>query len=311
LFAPLPELTEDRQQRRAGVREQVLVAGWVLAVAPARDHARLLELAQANRQRLTRRPGVVTDVAEAMHAEPQFPEDQQRVTLPDDVEGVGDRADPGRIIADSRPSVGSRFVFRTHPASLASAGRSDYRTKWEALTPAARPTRDVHPNLLLTIFAAAAFMTSLDVFIVNVGLPAVGRDGTGPNLHRQRGAPDGPLDRLHHRRLPAGRRPRQLDRRRRVGPELRARMVVGRAAGHYRSVLGARDHTEPEPCHGPRAATAGRRPPMSRAQRRWLMALGVQVDTWELELNGTHVSPPLATRRALPRSRAGLESVAA
>jgi MFS family permease len=40
----------------------------------------------------------------------------------------------------------------------------------------ARRTRDVHGNLLLTIFAAAAFMTSLDVFIVNVGLSAVGRD---------------------------------------------------------------------------------------------------------------------------------------
>jgi EmrB/QacA subfamily drug resistance transporter len=36
--------------------------------------------------------------------------------------------------------------------------------------------RDVYPNLLLTIFAAAAFMSSLDVFIVNVGLPVIGRD---------------------------------------------------------------------------------------------------------------------------------------
>jgi EmrB/QacA subfamily drug resistance transporter len=36
--------------------------------------------------------------------------------------------------------------------------------------------RDVHPNLLLTIFAAATFMTALDVFIVNVGLSELGRD---------------------------------------------------------------------------------------------------------------------------------------
>jgi EmrB/QacA subfamily drug resistance transporter len=36
--------------------------------------------------------------------------------------------------------------------------------------------RDVHPNILLTIFAAAGFMTALDVFIVNVGLPDLGRD---------------------------------------------------------------------------------------------------------------------------------------
>jgi EmrB/QacA subfamily drug resistance transporter len=37
-------------------------------------------------------------------------------------------------------------------------------------------SRDVHPNLLLAIFAAAGFMTALDVFIVNVGLPDLGRD---------------------------------------------------------------------------------------------------------------------------------------
>jgi len=36
--------------------------------------------------------------------------------------------------------------------------------------------RDVHPSLLLTIYAAATFMTALDVFIVNVGLPSLGRD---------------------------------------------------------------------------------------------------------------------------------------
>jgi hypothetical protein len=37
------------------------------------------------------------------------------------------------------------------------------------------------------------------------------------------------------------------------------------------------------------------RPSMSRAKRRWLMALRIHVDTWELDLNGTHVSPSLAT----------------
>ena len=37
-----------------------------------------------------------------------------------------------------------------------------------------RAERQTHPDLLLTIFAAAAFMTSLDVFIVNVGLPQLG-----------------------------------------------------------------------------------------------------------------------------------------
>jgi EmrB/QacA subfamily drug resistance transporter len=40
----------------------------------------------------------------------------------------------------------------------------------------ARRTRDVHPNLLLAIFVTAAFMTALDVFIVNVGLRELGHD---------------------------------------------------------------------------------------------------------------------------------------
>src|SRR5689334_9101650 len=46
------------------------------------------------------------------------------------------------------------------------------------VSPISEPTtrRGVHPNLLLAVFAAAAFMTSLDVFIVNVGLPQLGRD---------------------------------------------------------------------------------------------------------------------------------------
>jgi EmrB/QacA subfamily drug resistance transporter len=42
--------------------------------------------------------------------------------------------------------------------------------------PRIRATRDARPNLLLTIFAAAAFMTALDVFIVNVGLRDLGHD---------------------------------------------------------------------------------------------------------------------------------------
>ncbi len=40
----------------------------------------------------------------------------------------------------------------------------------------ARRTRGVHRHLLVTIFAASAFMTALDVFIVNVGLSELGRD---------------------------------------------------------------------------------------------------------------------------------------
>ena len=42
--------------------------------------------------------------------------------------------------------------------------------------PAPSRTRDVHPSLLLTIFAAATFMTALDVFIVNVALPTLAVD---------------------------------------------------------------------------------------------------------------------------------------
>jgi MFS family permease len=42
--------------------------------------------------------------------------------------------------------------------------------------PSGRSTRGVHRHLLVTIFAASAFMTALDVFIVNVGLPELGRD---------------------------------------------------------------------------------------------------------------------------------------
>jgi EmrB/QacA subfamily drug resistance transporter len=39
-----------------------------------------------------------------------------------------------------------------------------------------RPARHVHPNALLLILCAATFMSSLDVFIVNVGLRAIGAD---------------------------------------------------------------------------------------------------------------------------------------
>jgi len=39
-----------------------------------------------------------------------------------------------------------------------------------------RTTRHVHPNALLVILCAATFMSSLDLFIVNVGLRAIGAD---------------------------------------------------------------------------------------------------------------------------------------
>jgi EmrB/QacA subfamily drug resistance transporter len=39
-----------------------------------------------------------------------------------------------------------------------------------------RSPHDTHPTALLVIFCAAAFMTALDVFIVNVGLSEIGRD---------------------------------------------------------------------------------------------------------------------------------------
>src|SRR5271170_7376519 len=42
--------------------------------------------------------------------------------------------------------------------------------------PAPRAARHVHPNALLLILCAATFMSSLDVFIVNVGLRAIGAD---------------------------------------------------------------------------------------------------------------------------------------
>ena len=45
LLAPLAELTQDGYQRLAGVRQEVLIARWVLAVAPAGDDARVFELA--------------------------------------------------------------------------------------------------------------------------------------------------------------------------------------------------------------------------------------------------------------------------
>ena len=39
-----------------------------------------------------------------------------------------------------------------------------------------RPHRHVHPGLLLGILCAAAFMSMLDVLIVNVGLRSIGTD---------------------------------------------------------------------------------------------------------------------------------------
>jgi EmrB/QacA subfamily drug resistance transporter len=39
-----------------------------------------------------------------------------------------------------------------------------------------RRTRDLHPSLLVAIFATATFMTGVDAFIVNVGLRALGHD---------------------------------------------------------------------------------------------------------------------------------------
>ena len=39
-----------------------------------------------------------------------------------------------------------------------------------------RRTDGVHRHELVTIFAASALMTALDVFIVNVGLSELGRD---------------------------------------------------------------------------------------------------------------------------------------
>ena len=48
--------------------------------------------------------------------------------------------------------------------------------------PASRPGRDheTHPSVLLTILCAATFMSSLDLFIVNVALRSIGRDlGSG------------------------------------------------------------------------------------------------------------------------------------
>ena len=94
--APLLEREQDRVQLLAGRGQQVLVARRPLGVAPPLDHTARLELSQPRREHVARRSRAHRELLEAGAPVADLAHDEQRVAVADDVEGVGDRADPGR-----------------------------------------------------------------------------------------------------------------------------------------------------------------------------------------------------------------------
>ena len=111
-LAPLAKRGEDWGELPAGRRQHVLVPRRVVAVSPAFDDPGLLELAQPQRQGLSRGAGVDLDIFEPSDAESELPENEQAPALPDELERVSDGADPGC------PEI-SRFAFLTHAAMIA------------------------------------------------------------------------------------------------------------------------------------------------------------------------------------------------
>ena len=120
-LAPLAQRGEDGGEVAAGGGEQIIVPRRVVAVSPAFDDPGLLELAQPQRQGLSRGAGVDLDVIEPADAEAQFPENKQTPALSDQLERVSDGADAGS------PEI-SRFAFLTHPAMVAVTSKSEIRT---------------------------------------------------------------------------------------------------------------------------------------------------------------------------------------
>jgi NAD(P)-dependent dehydrogenase (short-subunit alcohol dehydrogenase family) len=61
----------------------------------------------------------VADIVEAGHPERELTEDQQRVTVSDEIQGVGYGTGSGGVLPPPRPEVNGWFGFRTHCASVA------------------------------------------------------------------------------------------------------------------------------------------------------------------------------------------------
>jgi hypothetical protein len=94
VLTPDPQFAQDWAEITAGLGEHVLVPGWVRAVTAALHEASVLKFAQPRGQASARgtRPGL--DVVEAGHSEAHFPDGEQCPSVADELQRVGDAAQP-------------------------------------------------------------------------------------------------------------------------------------------------------------------------------------------------------------------------
>src|SRR4051812_32113713 len=111
LIAPFLEREDDGAKLGASLGQVILVAGRVLLVDSPLEYADFLETAQPTGQYIPRRPGEPREVAKPDVAVANLTNDQQRVAITHDREGVGNRADPL-----------CGFVFQIHSSNIATAG---------------------------------------------------------------------------------------------------------------------------------------------------------------------------------------------
>src|SRR5258708_12785726 len=93
-LAPLAQRGEDGGEVPSGGGEQIVIARRVVSVSPAFDDPGLLKLAQAQREGLSRGPGVDLDVLEPADAEPQLPGNEQAPPLSNHLARVTHPATP-------------------------------------------------------------------------------------------------------------------------------------------------------------------------------------------------------------------------
>ena len=148
----------------------------------ALDQDPLLDQAlQADLQDVARHAQVALEVVEAPDAQEDVPDDQQRPALADHLEGRGHRAVLGRVVPlQHPPSIPHNFPQWVVLCNFLSYSAFHDRTDREPTPPAAdaRPGRSLTALIVLT----GVFLSSLDLFIVNIAFPSISATFHGESL---------------------------------------------------------------------------------------------------------------------------------
>src|ERR1035437_2874258 len=95
LIAPGLQRRDDRVEIETRFGQEVLEPGRMLAVRPALQDARAHQGAEPRGQGVARSPGALDHLVEPAVTEKDLAHGEQRPLLPDDLQGAGDRTDPG------------------------------------------------------------------------------------------------------------------------------------------------------------------------------------------------------------------------